>query len=278
MATAIPGLKDGEQTVYFQAGGEWCYLRTPADYRAEPSSGPAVPCVIQCHGNRGYVRDGEADWLDEDVKSIFVRLLVDAGIAISGSHATGNHWGRPSAVAANGALFDALGSGANLDEQRIGLMGGGLGAALVWNSATGSLAGRVRAAVLQQATLSYESVIRNHRFKDQLLEAYGIPADTPDDLAVSSLAPNDPLYRTALLVAEKGAAAAGLLPEVLFVHGDADENMLYEEDPVALSQVLDRCGASYAFQTYPGVGHATYDLRETAASGITDFFRRVFTL
>ena len=233
---------------------------------------------MHCHGNRGYVRDGEADWLDEEAKSIFVRMLLDAGIAVSGSHATGNHWGRPSAVAANGALFDALIAGANVDKGRMGIMGGGLGGALVWNSVTGPLLGRLHAAVMQQAVLSYESVIRHGKFKSPLMEAYGVPGDTPDNLAVASLAHNDPLNRTRLLVAMEGAKAGRLLPEVLFVHGDADENMLYKENPVALSQVLDSCGAENSFQTYKGVGHATYDLRETAAGDITRFFQRTFEI
>lgn len=278
MAEAIPKLSDGEQTVFFKAGGEWCYLRTPAAFWANARSGPAVPCVVHCHGNRGYVRDGQADWLDEETKSLFVKLLVAAGIAVSGSHATGNHWGRPSAVAANGALFDALVSLVNLDKRRMGLMGGGLGGALVWNSITGPLLGRVRAAVQQQAVLSYESVIRNHKFKGQLLEAYGVPSDTPDDLAVSTLAHNDPLNRTRLLIAQQGQRAASLLPQVLFAHGDADDNVLYQENPGALSRELDACGAKCSFQTFKGVGHATYDLREAAAKPIADFFKKAFAL
>ena len=277
IAGSPPKLTDGEQTKFFRVGGEWCYLSTPASYRADPESGQATPCVLHCHGNRGYVRDGEADWLDEETKKIFISMLLDAGIAVSGSHATGNHWGRPSAVAANGALFDALTTGANVDKRRMGIMGGGLGGALVWNSVTGPLLGRVRAAVVQQALLSYESVIRHGKFKSPLMEAYGIPDDTPDDLATASLTHNDPLNRTRLLVAMEGAKAGRLLPSVLFVHGDADENMPYEENPVALSKVLDSCGAENSFQTYKDVGHATYDLRETAGD-ITRFFQRTFDI
>ena len=58
--TAIPSLRDGEQKVFFKAGGEWCYLWIPASYE---NSKP-VPVVIHNHGARGYVRDGESDWLD----------------------------------------------------------------------------------------------------------------------------------------------------------------------------------------------------------------------
>jgi dipeptidyl aminopeptidase/acylaminoacyl peptidase len=268
-------LTDGAHTVFFQAGGEWCYLCTPATYRR---AGGAVPCVIQCHGNRGYVRDGAADWLDEAPKRLFVDALVGAGVVVAGSHGTGNHWGRPSAVAAYGALFEVLITEAHLDPQRMGLWGGGLGGAVVWNAATGPLAGRLRAAVLQQAVLSYESVIRQRKFKGQLLEAYGIPAETPDDLAVATLAYNDPLHRTRLLAVERGSAVRRLLPEVLCVHGDVDDNLLYQDNPVALARVLNDCGASCTLQTFPGVGHATYELGEAAARPIADFFRRCFAL
>lgn len=276
MTASLAQLIDGMQTIFFQAGGEWCYLRTPENFRVQKI--PGIPCVIQCHGNRGYVRNGEADWLTETPKTIFVDMLLQAGIAVAGSHGTGNHWGRPSAVAANAALLNTLEGQPGLDKSRMGMLGGGLGGAVIWNAVTGPLAGRIRAVVLQQATLSYESVIRNHKFKDQLLEAYGIPADTSDDLAVDTLAYNDPLHRTRLLIAEKGTAAARLLPEVLFVHGDQDENMLYTENPVALSKVLETCGGRFTFQTYPGVGHATYQLGETAARVIADFFCQAFSL
>ena len=275
MADSAPALQDGAQTVFFQAGGEWCYLRTPANYS---NNGPVVPFVIQCHGSGGYVRDGAADWLEEDEKLVFLTALTDSGIAVAGSHGTGNHWGRPNAVAANAALFNTLTGLPGISGDRIGLWGGGLGGALLWNCVTGPLLGRVMAAVPQQAALSYESIIRDHQFKKPLLEAYDLPGDSPDDRAVWSLAYNDPLHRTRLLVAQRGAEAASLLPEVLFVWGEADDHMLLRGNGVALSNVLKSCGASFSFQTFPGVGHATYTLREKAAKPIADFFKRVFAL
>ena len=93
MTSSIPQLQDGEQTVYFQAGGEWCFLKTPKSYS---TSNGAVPCVIQCHGHHGYVKDGEADWLTEDFKLSFVNSLIDTGIAVASTNATGNHWGDPT--------------------------------------------------------------------------------------------------------------------------------------------------------------------------------------
>jgi dipeptidyl aminopeptidase/acylaminoacyl peptidase len=278
MDSSLHRLKNGQQTLFFQEGGEWCYLRTPPTYTPPTASGPAVPCVIQCHGNGGYVRDGAADWLDAPPKRLFVEALINAGIAVAGSHGTGNHWGRPSAVLAYARLAEILIAHAHVDPRRLGMWGGGLGGAVVWNAATGPLAGRLRAAVLQQAVLSYESVIRNQTFKWPLLEAYRMPPDTPDELAIMALAYDDPLYRTRLLIAERGLEAATLLPEVLFVHGDADENLLYEENPVTLAEVLKGCGARFAFANFPGVGHATYELGEAAARPIADFFRRCFSL
>jgi enterochelin esterase-like enzyme len=50
--------------------------------------------------------------------------------------------------------------------------------------------------------------------------------------------------------------ARRLLPEVLFLRDDTDENVLYQEHPVALAELLKSYDASYTFQTYPGVGHA----------------------
>eukprot|EP01045_Picozoa_sp_COSAG04_P036089 COSAG04_NODE_8634_length_947_cov_3.212264_1_plen_126_part_01 len=92
-------LVDGAQTVYFEAGGEWGFLRTPPSYVADRAA-PACPCVLHCHGNKGYVRQGEADWLDQPAKFLFVDEMLQRGIAVAESHACGNHWGRPNAVAA----------------------------------------------------------------------------------------------------------------------------------------------------------------------------------
>jgi hypothetical protein len=40
---------------------------------------------------------------------------------------------------------------------------------------------------------------------------------------------------------------ASWLPAVLFVHGDADENVLYQEHPVTPAEMFQSCGASYTF-------------------------------
>jgi hypothetical protein len=281
MSNTIPQLKDGAQTVFFKAGGEWCYLRTPSAYKGYSKP---IPCIIQCHGNSGYVTNNDyaistSDTPDEESKSIFIRTLVDSGMAVAGSHASGSAWGRPDAVAAYATLFETLVKEVNVDPTRMGMLGGGLGGSALWSAVTGPLLGRVRAVGLQQATLSFESVIRNHKFKEDMLGAWGIPKDTEDDVAVASLANNDPLNRTRLLIAVRGAAeVAKSLPEVRFFHGDQDENMLYQENPVALSEVLRKCGAKFSFKTYEGVGHATYAMGEPVARDIASYFKQAFSL
>ena len=55
MTALLLRLTDGEQTICFQARGEWCYPHTPANYKNATDTGRGVPCVIQCHGNGGYV-------------------------------------------------------------------------------------------------------------------------------------------------------------------------------------------------------------------------------
>ena len=278
MNQLIPPLQNGAQTVFFQAATEWCFLRTPSDY---VTAGPPIPCVIFCHGNSGYVRDGDyrvsaKDTLDDEGKSIFIRTLIDAGIAVAGSHAKGSAWGTPDSVFSYIALFHALFKDANLDSQRIGMLGGGLGAAALWGAVVGPLLGKVQAVALQQAALNFESVIREHKFKADLLSAWGLPEDVDDDLAVSTLVHSDPLQRTRKLIAEKGVSVRALLPDVGFFHGDQDENLLYNAHPVAMAKVLDSCGSKYLLKTYKGIGHATYEYGQPVADDIRSFFLGAF--
>lgn len=311
-ALAECSFKDGEHSYFFEEGGEWCFLRTPTSFTV---SGPAVPCVIHCHGNGGFVKKDAADWLDDPWKREFVDEILKRGIAVAESHACGNHWGTPNAHAAVAALADALLASANVDAAKLGIWGGGLGGALVWGAATGPLLGKLRAAAMQQATLSCElpnlqlhsdalprcmplsdvlsdcgfclcccshcadeSVIRAGKFKDQLLIAFGMPPDSPDDLAVSTLSCNDPVHRTRLLRAHYGdSGVAKLLPEALLFHGVEDENMLYEGNAVALADELKACGAAHTLAPQEGVGHATYAMGIDAARPIAEFFQRCFS-
>lgn len=72
-------LRDGEQKVFFKAGGEWCYLWTPGSFSAEGR----VPVVIHHHGARGYVKDGSADWLEEENKVSLLRAVMEAAPSLA---------------------------------------------------------------------------------------------------------------------------------------------------------------------------------------------------
>jgi len=179
--SSVLQLDDGEQKVFFQAGGEWCYLWTPKTFLKNKPT----PALIHHHGARGYVRNGSADWLEDPQKTAYLRAVMGAGsVAVAASNACGDHWGNANAVAANYALFKTLVSSRLIDAGRVGLMGGGLGGALVWNSILGPLKGLIKAVVVMQAVASLEAVIREHKFKAPCLKAYGLPEDTPDDVAV----------------------------------------------------------------------------------------------
>jgi len=260
--TGVPSLRDGEQQVFFKAGGDWCYLWTPETFRKDTPT--AV--VIHHHGNRGYVKEDTADWLEEDRKTAFLDAVMSNDVAIAGSHACGNHWGNPCSVKANGALLDALAASPQVDPERVGLMGGGLGGLLIWNSVLGPMMGRVKQVAVMQAVSSMESIVRDHKFKDQQLVAYGLPPDMPDDEAVERLAASDPLPRLQRL--ENGAS----LPSIAIFHGAEDNNVLPDANAVALAEALKAAGVEVKLELLPGVGHNTYDMGEEMQDRLRAFF------
>jgi acetyl esterase/lipase len=261
--TVIPPLGDGEQRVFFKAGGEWCYLWTPEDFKEDLP----VPVVIHHHGARGYVRDGEADWLDTDSKAAYLRAVMEGGVcAIAGSHACGDHWGNPDSVAANAALFEALVESPHIDAGRAGLMGGGLGGAIIWNSVLGPLAGKVRAVVVMQAVAHLTAVIREGKFKAPCLRGYGLPEDTPDDEAIGKIAPYDPLPRLQRL------APSTPLPRVAIYHGEVDENIPAATNAIPLSEALKKAGGAVELELFPGVGHDVYGVGRPIEGRLKAFF------
>jgi hypothetical protein len=98
-------------------------------------------------------------------------------------------------VAANAALYEALEECPGIDTSRTGLMGGGLGGALIWNSVLGPLAGKVKAAAVMQPVANLTVVIREQKFKTPCIRAYRLPEDTPDDEAIAKVGPFDPMLR-----------------------------------------------------------------------------------
>jgi len=259
----LPRLKDGEQRVFFRSGGEWCYLWTPSTFRISKR----VPVVIHHHGARGFVRDGSADWLEEEQKVAYLRAVMEGGrCAIAASHACGDHWGNPSAVAANRALYDALAESPYIDIRRVGLMGGGLGGALIWNSVLGPLAGKAKAAVVMQAVASLSSVIREQKFKAPCLKAYGLPEDTPDEKAIEEIGPNDPLPRLQRL--KRGTP----LPKTAIYHGARDANIPAATSAVPLSEALKRAGADVTLELFHDVEHNVYAIGKPMQDRIRAFF------
>jgi len=259
----IPRLKDGEQRVYFRAGGEWCYLWTPAGFKA----GGKAPVVMHHHGARGYVREGEADWPDTESKATFLRAVMEGGgCVVAGSHACGDHWGNDCAVEANAALLNALDTCPGLDMGRLGLMGGGLGGALIWNSVLGPFAGRARLVAVLQAVANLDAVVREHKFKDVCLRAYGLPEDTPDDEAVKRIGPHDPLLR---LRALRGGMR---LPRTAIYHGFKDANIPADTNAVPLADALRRAGGRVELNIFPGVEHNVYSMGREMEDRLGTFF------
>lgn len=257
-------LGDGEQRVFFRAGGEWCYLWTPESFSVEGRT----PVVIHHHGARGYVREGSADWLEEENKVSILRAVMDGGgCAIAGSHACGDHWGNPAAVEADRALFDTLSRIPGLDMGRVGLMGGGLGGILIWNMVLGPLSGRVKAVAVMQAVASLESVIVRRRFKAPCLRAYGLPEDTPDGEAIERLRPHDPLPRL------KGVDPHIHLPKTAIYHGARDPNIPPEDHAIPLYKALRDIGGEATLELFPDVEHNVYMMGKAIEDRLREFFR-----
>jgi len=261
----VPSLKDGEQKVFFKAGGEWCYIWTPKSFRKDEP----VPVVIHHHGARGYVMEGEADWLDTESKTAYLRAVMEGGgCVIAGSHACGDHWGNPDSVAANAALFEALQESPHIDACKVGLMGGGLGGALIWNSVLGPLAGKTRAVVVMQAVANLSSVIREKKFKAPCIAAYGLPEDTPDDEAISKILPHDPMPRLQRL--KPGTP----LPRVAIYHGSRDANIPAATSAVPLAEALRKVGAEVELELFPDVEHDVYGMGRPIEERLKAFFAK----
>ena len=261
---SVPRLKKGEQKAFFKAGGEWCYVWTPTGF--DPAK--PVPVVVHHHGARGYVKEGESDWLDTPPKTAYLRAVMEgSGGAVAGSHACGDHWGNNCAVEANKALLDALDKVKGLDTERLGMMGGGLGGALIWNSVLGPYAGRARAVAVMQAVASLSACIREQKFKAPCLKAYGLPENTPDDEAVRKILPSDPMPRLQKL--RKGTK----LPRIAIYHGSRDENIPADTNAKPLAEALRKAGGEVELELFHDVEHNTYAMGKPMEDRLRDFFK-----
>lgn len=259
----LPKLDDGENKLFFKAGGEWCYVWTPRGFKKSEKT----PIVIHHHGARGYVRDGGADWLDDPLKrSYLTAIMEEVGCAIAGSHAGGDHWGNQRSVESNYALFKALIDDPSIDPKRVGLMGGGLGGALIWNSITGPMANSVKAVAVMQAVSSLENIIREQKFRKPLLEAFGLPEMIRDEDAIKLVKPYDPLPKLQRL--NRGVK----LPKTAIFHGEDDENIPAKTHAIPLADALKSAGGAVTIEVFPGVGHAVYAMGESIKDRLRKFF------
>jgi hypothetical protein len=259
-------LQKGEQKIFFKAGGEWCYLWTPPEFNPEKP----VPVVIHHHGARGWVREGTADWLDTKTKRAYLRAVMEGcGGVIAGSHACGDHWGNKCAVKANDALFKKLDATEGIDSTRLGLLGGGLGGALVWNSVLGPMAGKVKIAAVMQAVSNLSAVIREQKFKTPCLKAYDIPEDTPDEEAIAKIIDDDPMPRLQKLM--KGTR----LPKVAIYHGARDENIPAETNAKQLKDALKNAGGDVKLELFSEVEHNVYAIGKPIEKRLRCFFSQL---
>jgi acetyl esterase/lipase len=256
-------LKKGEQRQFFKAGGEWCYIWTPLGYNpAKPA-----PVVIHHHGARGYIKENEADWLDTESKAAYLKaVMAESGAVIASSHACGDHWGNRCSVEANAALLYTLDDVKGLDTSRLGLMGGGLGGALIWNSLLGSFAGRVKLVAVMHAVANLSATIREQKFKDVLLKAYDVPEDTPDEEAISMIIENDPLQRLQIL------GKSTPLPRTVIYHGEKDQNIPAESNAIPLASALRKIGATVVLELFSEVEHNTYAMGKPMEDRLRSFF------
>jgi acetyl esterase/lipase len=256
-------LEKGEQKRYFNAGGEWCYIWTPPGF----DPGKPAPLLIHHHGARGYIRDGESDWLDTPSKAAFLRATMEgSGCVVASSHACGDHWGNPCSVKANAALLKYLEGVDGVDTERLGFMGGGLGGAIIWNSVLGPFAGKVKAVAVMQAVANLSSVVREQKFKGVLLKAYGVTEDTPDDEAIKRIIKYDPMPRLQAL--EKGTS----LPRTMIYHGAQDNNIPPDTSAKMLAEALKRAGGDVTIELFDGVGHNTYAMGKPMEDRLRSFF------
>ena len=256
-------LEKGEQKQFFKAGGEWCYLWTPKGF--DPSK-PA-PVVIHHHGARGYIRENEADWLDTESKAAYLRaVMADSGAVIASSNACGDHWGNDCAVKANAALLEYLDKLDGVDTNRLGFMGGGLGGALIWNSVLGPFAGKVKAVAVMQAVANLSTCIREHKFKDVCLRAYGLPEDMEDEVAIKQIISHDPMPRLKKL--QKGTK----LPRTVIYHGSKDENIPADTNAIPLAESLKKVGADVTLELFKEVEHNTYAMGKPMEDRLRAFF------
>jgi len=252
---------DKFEKIFIEFDNEWGYLVLPE--KAENN----IPLVLHFHGNGGYVKNGEADWIDESRKQKFFFSLLESGYAIAGCHATGNHWGRDSALKANYNFFEELKKINTLNLSNITTWGCGLGASAAWLASIGNLNPYVENFVSQQGVLNFESIIQRKKFKNHLIEAHSEDLDLSIEDAIKLFHDLNPITRTKKIITNPDIR----IPNSLFIHGDIDENVNFEENPVVLHNILNKHGYVSKLHPLKDVGHATYEFGDELGRLVNNF-------
>jgi hypothetical protein len=250
--------------IFLELENEWGYVIFPNDIKDE------IPLILHFHGNGGYVKNGKSDWLDEPRKQKFFKPILDSGFAIAGCHATGDHWGRESALEKNYEFFDLLKNIDNLNINNITTWGCGLGASAAWLTSIGKLNPYVNNFISQQGVLNFESIIRREKFKTQLIEAHSHNTNLDVEDALKLFDVINPITIT------KNAAKIRKIqfPRALFIHGDSDENVNYFENPATLHKILTDTNTYSKLNPLEGVGHATYEHGDDLGALIVEFLKK----
>lgn len=260
---SLNDLRNGEQKVFFKAGDQWCYLWTAPSFNLHKK----IPVVIHHHGAGGYVKNKRADWLMTESKSALLKAVMEGGAcAIAGSHACGAHWGNTCAVNANVALLRVLDKCPGFDTNRLGLIGGGLGGALVWNSVLGPFEDRVKLVAVLQGVANLEAVIKEHRFKEACLKAHGIRKKTPDDEVIVKIQQHDPMQKLKSL--KKGTR----LPKTAIYHGAKDTNIPPATHAILLADSLKMAGGKVDLEIFDEMEHNVYEMGRSMEKKLRDFF------
>ena len=100
---------------------------------------------------------------------------------------------------------------------------------MIWNSVLGPFAERVKQVAVMQAVSNLTAVIREQKFKDVCLKAYGLSPDTSDEEAIAKIKPFDPMPRLQSLA--KGTP----IPRTIIYHGAQDANIPASTNAVPLA-------------------------------------------
>ena len=137
---------------------------------------------------------------------------------------------------------------------------------MIWNSVLGPFAGRVKAVAVMQAVANLSAVVREQKFKGVMLEAYGVPTDTPDDEAISLTVKYDPM--PGLQALKKGMS----LPRTIIYHGARDDNIPPDTNAKLLVEALTKAGADATLELFDEVEHNTYAMGKPMEDRLRVFF------